>query len=68
MYIRYVIDIEFLDLHNETFVSHQVTNEQAQGIIAKRDFVNITTRRYIDDVAILAAQACVYPQMPPKDK
>ncbi len=55
-------------LNNEIFVSHQVTNEQAQGIIAKRDFVNITTRRYIDDVAILAAQACVYPQMPPKDK
>jgi hypothetical protein len=57
-----------LYLNNEIFVSHQVTNEQAQGIIAKRDFVNITTRRYIDDVAILAAQACVYPQMPPKDK
>ena len=30
-------------------IRYQMTNEQAQGIIAKRDFVNITTRRYIDD-------------------
>ncbi len=57
-------------MNYEIFISvrYQLTNEQAQGIIAKRDFVNITTRRFIDDVAILAAQACVYPQMPPKDK
>jgi hypothetical protein len=48
--------------------SYQLINEQAQGIIAKRDFVNLTIRRYIDDVAILAAQACDYPQMPAKDK
>jgi hypothetical protein len=50
------------------FVRYQLTNEQAQGIIAKRDFVNIVTRRFIDNVAILAAQACIYPQMPAKDK
>ena len=50
------------------FISYQVTNEQAQGIIAKRDFVNLATRRFIDDVAILAAKACVHPHMPPKDK
>lgn len=37
-------------------------------MVAKRDFVNLSTRRYIDDIAILAAQACVYPQMPAKDK
>jgi hypothetical protein len=37
-------------------------------MVAKRDFVNLTTRRFIDDVAILAAQACIYPQRPPKDK
>lgn len=49
-------------------IRYQMTNEQAQGIIAKRDFVNLTTRRYIDDIAILAATACVYPQMPAKDK
>ncbi len=57
-------------MNYEIFISvrYQLTNEQAQGIIAKRDFVNITTRRFIDDVAILAAQACVYPQMPQKDK
>lgn len=48
--------------------SYQLTNEQAQGFIAKRDFVNITARRYIDNTAILAAQACEYPRMPPKDK
>jgi len=47
---------------------YQLTNEQAQGIIAKRDFVNITTRRFIDDTAILAAQACNYSKMPAKDK
>ncbi len=49
-------------------IRYQLTNEQAQGIIAKRDFVNIVTRRYIDDVAVLGAQACIYPQMPGKDK
>lgn len=47
---------------------YQLTNEQVQGFIAKRDFVNLTARRYIDNVAILAAQACVYPRMPPQDK
>ncbi|CAF4295014.1 unnamed protein product [Rotaria socialis] len=54
-------------LNHNLYISYQLTNEQAQGIIAKRDFVNLSTRRFIDDVAILAAQACVYPQMPPKD-
>ena len=49
-------------------IRYQVTNEQAQGIIAKRDFVNVTTRRFIDEVAILAAQACVFPAMPAKDR
>jgi hypothetical protein len=49
-------------------ISYQLTNEQAQGFIAKRDFVNITARRFIDNIAILAAQACVYPKMPPRDK
>ena len=48
--------------------SYQLTNEQAQGIIAKRDFVNLTTRRYIDDTALLAAEACLYPGMPSKEK
>jgi hypothetical protein len=54
-------------IHPDLFIGYQMTNEQAQGIIAKRDFVNITTRRFIDDVAVLAAQACIYPQMPAKD-
>ncbi len=49
-------------------ISYQLTNEQAHGFIAKRDFVNITVRQFIDDIAILAAQACFYPQMPPIDK
>jgi hypothetical protein len=48
--------------------SYQSTNEQIQGFIAKRDFVNITVRRFIDDIAILAAQACLYPKMPSRDK
>ncbi|CAF3882920.1 unnamed protein product [Rotaria sp. Silwood2] len=54
-------------IHHDLYITYQLTNEQAQGIIAKRDFVNLNTRRFIDDVAILAAQACVYPQMPPKE-
>ncbi|CAF0922407.1 unnamed protein product [Rotaria sp. Silwood1] len=54
-------------IKHDLYITYQMTNEQAQGIIAKRDFVNISTRRFIDDVAIIAAQACVYPQMPPKD-
>ncbi|CAF1514960.1 unnamed protein product, partial [Rotaria sordida] len=54
-------------IHHDLYITYQLTNEQAQGIIAKRDFVNVNTRRFIDDVAILAAQACAYPQMPPKD-
>jgi hypothetical protein len=49
-------------------ISYQLTNIQAQGFIAKRDFVNITARKFIDDIAILAAQTCFYPQMPPTDK
>jgi hypothetical protein len=49
-------------------ISYQSTNEQIQGFIAKRDFVNITVRRFIDDIAILAAQACLYPPMPSQDK
>jgi hypothetical protein len=49
-------------------ISYQLTNEQAQGMISKRDFVNLTTRRFIDDIAILAGQACIHPRMPPKDK
>ncbi|CAF4169448.1 unnamed protein product, partial [Adineta steineri] len=35
--------------------------------IAKRDFVNLSIRRYIDGIAILAGQACNYPPMPAKD-
>ncbi|CAF2079834.1 unnamed protein product [Rotaria magnacalcarata] len=63
-----VNDCRILQVINRNlYISYQLTNEQAQGIIAKRDFVNLSTRRFIDDVAILAAQACVYPQMPPKD-
>lgn len=54
-------------IHHDLYIAYQLTNEQAQGIIAKRDFVNITARRFIDDVAILAAQACNYPKMPAKD-
>ena len=57
-----------IEITNAILIRYQITNEQAQGIIAKRDFVNITTRRFIDDVAILAAQACVYAAMPVKDK
>jgi hypothetical protein len=49
-------------------ISYQLTNEQAQGFIAKRDFVNITTRKFIDNIAILGAQACFYSQMPPTNK
>jgi hypothetical protein len=48
--------------------SYQSTDEQVHGFIAKRDFVNITARRFIDDIAILAAQACLYPPMPSQDK
>ncbi|CAF1331396.1 unnamed protein product [Rotaria magnacalcarata] len=63
-----VNDCRILQVINRNlYISYQLTNEQAQGIIAKRDFVNLSARRFIDDVAILAAQACVYPQMPPKD-
>ena len=49
-------------------VSYQSTNEQAQGLVSKRDFINLTTRRVIDGVTLLAAQACLYPQLPPTDK
>lgn len=45
-----------------------MTSEQAQGFISKRDFVNLTIRRFIDNAALLAAQACVHSDMPPKDK
>ena len=53
---------------NRLFRSYQATNEQAQGMVAKRDFVNLTTRRYIDEIAILGAQACTYAKMPSKDR
>ncbi len=49
-------------------ISCQLTSEQAQGLISKRDFVNLAVRRFIDDIAILAGQACVHPKMPPKDE
>ena len=49
-------------------ISYQLTSEQAQGMVSKRDFVNLTTRRYIDETAILGAQACIYPQMPEREK
>ncbi|UJR36274.1 hypothetical protein I4U23_029004 [Adineta vaga] len=63
-----VNDCRILEVINhDLYISYQLINEQAQGIIAKRDFVNISTRRYIDDIAILAGQACNYPKMPAKD-
>jgi hypothetical protein len=46
------------------YCRYQLTNEQAQGLISKRDFVNLTARRSMDDVVMLAAQACVYSKMP----
>lgn len=63
-----VNDCQILEvIHSNLFIAYQLTNEQAQGLIAKRDFVNITARRYVDEVAILAAQACVHSRMPQKD-
>ncbi|CAF1646289.1 unnamed protein product, partial [Didymodactylos carnosus] len=44
-----------------------LTSEQAHGVVAKRDFVNLTVKRFIDDVAVLGAQACLHPNAPPKD-
>ena len=61
-----ILDYSFhLSLCN---ASYQLTNEQAQGLVSKRDFINLTARRVIDGVTLLAAQACLYPQMPLKDK
>lgn len=68
LYITLVNPIPVRDSHAFLSIRYQLTNEQAQGFIAKRDFVNITARQYRDDTAILAAQACVYPSMPPRDK
>ncbi|CAF0858913.1 unnamed protein product [Adineta ricciae] len=63
-----VNDCRILEVINpDLYISYQLINEQAQGIIAKRDFVNVSTRRYIDGIAILAGQSCDYPKMPPKD-
>ncbi|CAF1394559.1 unnamed protein product [Adineta steineri] len=63
-----VNDCRILEVINtDLYVSYQLINEQAQGIIAKRDFVNLSIRRYIDGIAILAGQACNYPPMPAKD-
>ncbi|CAF3691678.1 unnamed protein product [Rotaria sp. Silwood1] len=54
-------------INNDLYITYQITNEQAQGFISKRDFVNLTIRRFIDDIAILAAQACHYSKMPPNN-
>ncbi|CAF2818102.1 unnamed protein product [Rotaria sp. Silwood2] len=63
-----VNDCKILEIiNNDLYITYQLTNEQAQGFIAKRDFVNLTIRRLIDDIAILAAQACSYPKMPPNN-
>jgi len=63
-----VNDSRILEVVNrDLYISYQLTNEQAQGIVAKRDFVNLTVRRFIDDVAVLGAQACLHRNMPPKD-
>ncbi|CAF0882877.1 unnamed protein product [Adineta ricciae] len=63
-----VIDCRILQvLHDNLYITYQLTSEQAQGFIAKRDFVNLTIRRFIDDTVILAAQACMHSEMPPKD-
>ncbi|CAF1537241.1 unnamed protein product [Adineta steineri] len=63
-----VIDCQILQVINsDLYISYQLTGEQAQGFITKRDFVNLTARRCIDGATILAAQACLHPRMPPKD-
>ncbi|CAF4274721.1 unnamed protein product, partial [Rotaria magnacalcarata] len=36
-------------INDDLYITYQLTNEQAQGFIAKRDFVNLTVRRFIDD-------------------
>lgn len=54
-------------IHSDLFITYQMTNEQAQGLISKRDFVNITARQYEENRTILAAQACLYSSMPPRD-
>ncbi|UJR09821.1 hypothetical protein I4U23_014047 [Adineta vaga] len=63
-----VIDCQVLQvIHDNLYITYQLTGEQAQGLIAKRDFVNLTIRRFIDDVTVLAAQACLHSEMPPKE-
>ncbi|CAF3412009.1 unnamed protein product [Rotaria socialis] len=63
-----VNDCKILEVINDDlYITYQLTNEQAQGFIAKRDFVNLAVRRFIDDTAILAAQACLHSKMPPNN-
>ncbi|CAF0769189.1 unnamed protein product [Didymodactylos carnosus] len=54
-------------VNTNLFISYQLTPEQAHGVVAKRDFVNLSVRRFIDNVAVLGARACLHINAPPKD-